>query len=101
MSITSWYWSLALLPMSDVTALGFLAPVFVALLAPRVLGEPTPQGIFLAMPFSTLGVLFVAQPSWMFGARSQTSTLGVAIATANVRPLLPCPASHAGTASCA
>ncbi|GAB4823384.1 hypothetical protein N2152v2_010430 [Parachlorella kessleri] len=46
------YWSLSLLPMSDVTALGFLSPIFVALLAPYVLGEPTSRGIFIAMPFS-------------------------------------------------
>lgn len=56
----------------------------VALAAPYVLGEPTPRGIFAAMPFSMLGVLFVAQPSWLFGAKSQTSALGVGVALANV-----------------
>jgi drug/metabolite transporter (DMT)-like permease len=38
-SVSSIFWTVKLLPLSDATVLSFLAPLFVALTAPLLLGE--------------------------------------------------------------
>ena len=75
-----------LIPVSDVNALSFLAPVFVALLAPRLLGEPTSPAVLAALPFCAAGVLLVAQPSLLFGRGlgGRANALGVALGVAHV-----------------
>jgi len=43
-SLSFWYLAMGLLPLSDANALSFVSPVLVALMAPSVLGQPTPRG---------------------------------------------------------
>ncbi|MEW5316775.1 MAG: hypothetical protein WDW38_008125 [Sanguina aurantia] len=72
-SVSSIYWAVSLLPLSIQTLLSFLAPLFVALSAPVVLGEaPSPLAL-VAVPVCFLGVYLVAQP----GAEISASTLPI------------------------
>lgn len=49
--------------LGDVVTLGSLSPVFIALLAPKLLGEPAGTWIWLATGLATLGVALVAGPT--------------------------------------
>lgn len=66
-AVTTIYASVALLPLADSAVLAFLAPIFVAALSPRLLGEPASQGIAAAIPLAAAGVVCVAQPTALFG----------------------------------
>jgi drug/metabolite transporter (DMT)-like permease len=73
-----------LLPLADVAVLTFLSPVFVALLAPCVLGEGAGGWpVAASLPLCFAGLLLVAQPTFLFGsAASALNPAGVAIAVA-------------------
>lgn len=75
------------LPIADVAVLQFLAPVFVAAGAPLLLGELPPRGVWAALPTCLLGVVLVAQPTFLFGGEEPVSGLGVAIGVLQVRLL--------------
>ncbi|PRW59513.1 Permease of the drug metabolite transporter (DMT) superfamily [Chlorella sorokiniana] len=78
-SLSLWYLTLTLLPLSDANALSFVSPVLVAVAAPSLLGDATPPAVYLSLPFCLGGMLMVAQPTWLFGsAAGPTSQLGVA-----------------------
>lgn len=70
------YGALTQLPLASATVLQYLYPTFTALLAWATLREQLAPQLLLAMALGWLGVLVVAQPSWLTG---QTSAL----------PLLP------------
>ena len=81
--VSCYYWAVQLLPMTDVAALSFLAPVLVAAAAPLVLGERAGRGVLLALPLCVAGVVLVAQPTMLFGQGAQAlSMLGVAVGIA-------------------
>ena len=57
-----WLYGVMLIPLSQLVALEFTMPIWVALLAPLVLGEAlTRRGVFAAV-LGFIGVLIVAQP---------------------------------------
>lgn len=78
-AVSTLYWSVQLLPLADAAVLNFLAPVFVAALAPLALHELPSRGVLLAIALAVLGVVLVAQPSFVLGGREPLSTLGVAV----------------------
>jgi drug/metabolite transporter (DMT)-like permease len=81
--VSCYYWAVQLLPMTDVAALSFLAPVLVAAAAPLVLGELAGRGVLLALPLCVAGVVLVAQPTFLFGtSAAAVSMLGVAVGIA-------------------
>ncbi|MEW5301599.1 MAG: hypothetical protein WDW36_004450 [Sanguina aurantia] len=49
-SVSSIYWAVALLPLGDATLLSFLAPLFVAVSAPMLLGEVPSRHAMCAVP---------------------------------------------------
>lgn len=51
-SVSSIYWAVALLPLGDATLLSFLAPLFVAVSAPMLLGEVPSTYAMFAVPVS-------------------------------------------------
>ncbi|KAK9864028.1 hypothetical protein WJX84_012187 [Apatococcus fuscideae] len=67
LSISGIYWSLKLLPLSDATVLQFIAPIFVAILAPLILHENPSRMDIAAIPICVSGVLLIAKPSFLFG----------------------------------
>ncbi|KAI3437637.1 hypothetical protein D9Q98_000089 [Chlorella vulgaris] len=83
-AISCFYAAVQLLPLADVAVLTFLSPVFVTLLSPLVLGEGRGGWVVAAaLPLCFVGVLLVAQPTFLFGEDTLAlSTAGVAIAIA-------------------
>jgi drug/metabolite transporter (DMT)-like permease len=65
-SVCSIFFAIRYLPLADFTALTFLAPAFVAVISPCVLGETTAR-VWPALIACTLGVILVTQPSFLFG----------------------------------
>ena len=57
------------LSLGDVATLLNVSPVFLALLAPFVLGERTSKLVALAILVALTGVVFVVRPSFLFGVQ--------------------------------
>jgi drug/metabolite transporter (DMT)-like permease len=83
-SVSGFFFALGFLPVADATALSFLAPVFVALASPYLLGEQ-PVGIWPALAACLLGVLLIVQPSFIFG-HSRLS--GIGLVTGLLHPIM-------------
>ncbi|KAL4458074.1 hypothetical protein ABPG75_012939 [Micractinium tetrahymenae] len=69
LAVTFLYLAVGLLPLADASVLSFLSPIFVAALSPFILGERSSRGTLLGIPIAMVGVLLVAQPSFLFGRR--------------------------------
>ncbi|TPX55855.1 hypothetical protein PhCBS80983_g04980 [Powellomyces hirtus] len=68
-------WSaLSMLTLADATVLGFLSPVFTAILARVVLKEPYGPIDAVTGALSMLGVLVIARPPFIFGAAASDAT---------------------------
>lgn len=59
-----WFFSLTLIPLAQVFALEFSTPLWVALLAPLVLGEPLTRLRAAMVSVGFLGILIVARPGF-------------------------------------
>lgn len=57
-----WFWALTLIPLAQVFALEFTAPIWVILLSPLVLGERLTRPKLLAAALGFSGILIVARP---------------------------------------
>ncbi len=57
-----WFYGLALIPLAQLFAFEFTTPIWVALLAPLVLGEAMTRGRMMAIALGFAGILVVAQP---------------------------------------
>lgn len=61
-SMLAYFYAIVALPLSDAVLLGNTAPIFVAFLAPRLLGEKTGRGTWVAVGVSLAGVVLILQP---------------------------------------
>lgn len=59
-----WFWSLTMIPLAQVFALEFTAPIWVILLSPLVLKERLTSARVVAAGLGFLGVLLVARPDF-------------------------------------
>lgn len=57
-----WFYGVAVIPLSQLVALEFTNPIWVALLAPVMLAEPMTRQRILAASIGFIGVLIVARP---------------------------------------
>jgi len=57
-----WFFAVALIPLSQLAALEFTNPIWVALLAPVLLAEPLTRTRVLAAVLGFIGVVVVAEP---------------------------------------
>lgn len=57
-----WFWAITVIPLAQVFALEFTAPLWVALIAPFVLGERMTRARALAAAMGFVGILIVARP---------------------------------------
>jgi drug/metabolite transporter (DMT)-like permease len=74
-----WLYALFLIPMAQLFALEFTAPIMVALLAPFLLSEPLTRTRLFAAVLGFVGILIVARP---FDAAGLSLGLGVALLAA-------------------
>jgi drug/metabolite transporter (DMT)-like permease len=61
------YYALTQLPLAEATVIQYLHPMFTALLAAVFLGERPGPAVLGCIALSFVGLLFVAQPSFLFG----------------------------------
>lgn len=57
-----WFWALAMIPLAQVFALEFTAPIWVMLLSPLLLGERLTRARIVAVVLGFVGILVVARP---------------------------------------
>lgn len=57
-----WFWALAMIPLAQLFALEFTAPIWVILLSPLLLAEKLTRARILAAVLGFLGILVVARP---------------------------------------
>src|SRR5690349_19536170 len=74
-SMLCWFWSVALLPIAEATALGFTAPFFTTILAAFVLGEVVRMRRWAAVFVGFIGTLIILRPGV-----SDLPMLGAAVA---------------------
>ncbi len=79
------FWSYALLPMADATALLFAAPLFVTILSPIMLKEKVDRYRWAAVIVGLGGILLIAKPSGdMFSNPASLIALAAALCVALV-----------------
>jgi drug/metabolite transporter (DMT)-like permease len=75
------FYAVTRLPLADVTVIHFTNPVFTTLLAAAFLGERLGKRELFGLPLCLAGVVFVAQPSFLFGEGARSlDMLAVAVA---------------------
>jgi drug/metabolite transporter (DMT)-like permease len=84
-ALTCFYFAVTRLPLAEVTVLQYTSPIWTALIAVPLLGEPITARVFGACFFSLAGVLLIARPDFLFGAGSSSLDLvavGIALFSA-------------------
>ncbi|DBB00802.1 TPA: hypothetical protein ACH3X1_000731 [Trebouxia sp. C0004] len=76
--VSSLYWSLQYLSLSDALVFTFLSPLMVAALSPVFNKELPTLLVVTAMVISLVGVVMIVQPSFMFGGQD-TNKLGLTL----------------------
>jgi drug/metabolite transporter (DMT)-like permease len=64
MAMLSFFYALSITPLSEVTALGFTAPIFATLLAALILGEVVRARRWTAIVIGFLGTLIILRPGF-------------------------------------
>jgi drug/metabolite transporter (DMT)-like permease len=77
-STTAFILALALMPLADVEAINFAAPLFVASLSAPLLGERVPASVWAAVVVGLIGVLFIVRPG--LGVLSWAALLPILVA---------------------
>jgi drug/metabolite transporter (DMT)-like permease len=79
-ALNCFYYSLKNMPLADATVIQYSSPVFTALLAALLLGERIDRRHGILIGASFLGVLLVAQPSFLFKGHASAGPFVLAIA---------------------
>jgi len=82
LALSCFFWALVHLPIAEATVLQYLNPVFTALLAALLLGEPLRWREGLSVAGSLLGLLLVTRPSFLFGQVAGLDPVACAVAVA-------------------
>lgn len=69
------FYAIPRLPLADVTVIQFTNPVFTALFAALMLREAMNRTVVISIGLSLAGVMLIAQPSFIFGARAASLNL--------------------------
>ena len=72
----SWLYALTLMPLAELFAIEFTAPLWVAIIAPFVLRERLTGGRIVAATLGFVGAIIVAQPGVLNGAFQMTFSEG-------------------------
>ena len=90
-ALEAYAWTLAQMPLADAWILQAMNPVFVALLAPFVLKEPSPGHVWLALALGLLGAALIVRPGlhvgWVPGLVGVLGGLASGLAYMTVRML--------------
>ena len=61
-SMTAWFWAIALIPLGELTAIGFLSPLFGTLAAVLLLGEKVRARRITALTIGFMGAMIMLRP---------------------------------------
>jgi drug/metabolite transporter (DMT)-like permease len=75
--LTCFYFAVTRLPLAEVTVLQYTSPIWTALIAVPMLGEPISSRVFGACACSLVGVALIARPDFLFGGGSASLDLTV------------------------
>lgn len=84
-ALTCFYFAVTRLPLAEVTVLQYTSPIWTALIAVPLLGEPISKSVFRACFFSLVGVSLIARPDFLFGGGSaglDLTAVGIALLSA-------------------
>lgn len=76
LALLGWFHSLTLLPLVQAVAVGYMAPLFISLLAMLLLKERPSRWIWAALVLGMAGAAVALWPEWQASQRSGTSLLG-------------------------
>jgi drug/metabolite transporter (DMT)-like permease len=76
------YAAIVRLPLAEATVLQYLNPIFTAVLAALWLGERADRTLGASIALSTLGVVLVTRPAFLFGGGDPLDPIGVAAGVA-------------------
>lgn len=76
----SFFYSVSVLPLAEAVALSFMAPLFMALIARWLLGEPIRRSILIALLLGLSGVALILQSKISFGALDVRTVSGLVAA---------------------
>ena len=79
----AWLYALSLIPLAELFALEFTAPLWVAVLAPLFLGEKLTGWRILSAAVGFLGAFFVVEPGLFSGHLQMTASTGALFAAAS------------------
>lgn len=79
-AMTTWFSSIALIPIGEVTAISFLAPIFATVGAALILGEVIRARRWIATVFGLLGALVILRPGLVEFGLGAWLALGSALA---------------------
>ncbi len=74
-----WFYALMLIPLAQLVALEFTMPIWVALLAPLLLGEHFTRQRLVVAALGFAGVLLVAQPGFQTFGTGHMAAMGAAL----------------------
>lgn len=87
-SMTAWFYALALIPMGEITAIGYLSPLFGTLAAIVFLGETVRLRRWTALIVGFLGAMIILRPGNSALGLGQMLALGSAVAGGVISVLL-------------
>ncbi|MEN8257165.1 MAG: DMT family transporter [Thermodesulfobacteriota bacterium] len=79
-AMACFYYALTHMPLADCIFLGRTQPLFLALLAPFIIGEKAPRSAWIAIAAGLLGVLFILQPAMTWPRAAWAAIAGALLA---------------------
>lgn len=79
LAVILWFYAMARIPIADVTAMNYLAPVYVTLGAALVLREPLPPRRMAAIGAALIGALIILRPGFREIDSGHIAMLGTAL----------------------
>lgn len=64
LAVMSWFFAMARIPLAEVTAIGYMSPVYVTIGAALFLGEKLAARRLIAVAFALIGVLIILRPGF-------------------------------------
>jgi len=80
--VALWFYAMARMPVAEVVAMNYLAPVYVTIGAALVLGEPLALRRILAVGVALVGALIILRPGFREISPAHLAMLGTALAFA-------------------
>lgn len=77
--VLCWFFAMTRLPLAEVTAMGYLNPVFVTVGAALLLGERWERRRLLAVGAAFLGALMILRPGWRAVEAGHLAMIGAAL----------------------